>query len=62
MLGAIVSLVVYGLVAPLILRTYWSAAASTSSGVAAGSKLWSTLMFLHMRGSLAARLITFAAP
>jgi hypothetical protein len=40
-----------GLAAPLILRTYWSAAASTSSGVAAGSKLWSTLMFLHMAQS-----------
>ena len=31
-----------GFVEPLILRTYWSAAASTSSGVAAGSKLCST--------------------
>ena len=37
-----------GLVAPLILRTYWSAASRTSSGVAVGSKLWSTLMFRHM--------------
>ena len=37
-----------GLFVPLILRTYWSAAASTSSGVAVGSKLCSTLMFLHM--------------
>ena len=37
-----------GFVEPLILRTYWSAAASTSSGVAAGSKLCSTLMFRHM--------------
>jgi hypothetical protein len=30
------------------LRTYWSAASWTSSGVAAGSKLWRVLMFLHM--------------
>ena len=37
-----------GFVAPLILRTYWSAAACTSSSVAGGSKLWSCLMFLHM--------------
>jgi hypothetical protein len=29
-------------------RTYWSAAARISSPVAAGSKLWSVLMFRHM--------------
>jgi hypothetical protein len=37
-----------GLVEPLTFRTYWSAAARISSDVAAGSKLWSVLMFLHM--------------
>ena len=37
-----------GFVEPLTLRTYWSAAAWTSSPVAGGSKLWSVLMFLHM--------------
>ena len=37
-----------GFVAPLTLRTYWSAAARISSSVAAGSKLWSVLMFRHM--------------
>ena len=37
-----------GFAEPLILRTYCSEAASISSGVAAGSKLCSTLMFLHM--------------
>jgi len=45
------SLALDGWVDPLTLRTYWSAAASTSSGVAAGSKLWSTLMFLHISAS-----------
>ena len=38
---------------PLTLRTYWSAAAWTSSSVAGGSKLWSVLMFRHMAPSLA---------
>ena len=42
------SLAFDGLVAPLILRTYCSAAACTSSWVAAGSKLWRTWMFRHM--------------
>ena len=42
-----------GLVKPLILRTYWSAAAWTSSSVAGGSKLWSVLMFRHMAARLA---------
>src|SRR6185312_1010996 len=37
-----------GFVEPLILRTYWSAAAWTSSSVAGGSKLWSVLMLRHM--------------
>jgi hypothetical protein len=37
-----------GLVDPLTLRTNWSAAACTSSFVAAGSKLWRGWMFLHM--------------
>ena len=37
-----------GFADPLTLRTYWSAAALTSSGVAGGSKLWSVLMFRHM--------------
>ena len=36
---------------PLTLRTYWSAAARTSSSVAGGSKLWSVLMFRHMRAA-----------
>src|SRR6478609_10886662 len=37
-----------GLVLPLTLRTYCSAAARTSSEVAAGSKLWSCRMLRHM--------------
>ena len=37
-----------GLVAPLTLRTYCSAAALTSSRVAGGSKLWSGRMLRHM--------------
>ena len=37
-----------GFVKPLILRTYWSADARTSSSVAGGSKLWRLRMFLHM--------------
>src|SRR5438045_2992588 len=37
-----------GRVVPLTLRTYWMAAASISSEVVGGSKLWSTRMFLHM--------------
>src|SRR5215469_15372546 len=36
-----------GLVNPLILRTNWSEAARTSSGVTGGSKLKSVLIFLH---------------
>jgi hypothetical protein len=39
---------------PLILRTYCSAAARTSSLVAGGSKLWSWRMFRHMPESLTA--------
>ena len=39
-----------GFVAPLTLRTYWSAAAWTLLLVAGGSKLWSVLM-LRTRGS-----------
>jgi hypothetical protein len=31
------------------LRTNWSAASWISSCVAGGSKLWSVLMFLHIR-------------
>ncbi len=42
------SLAFDGFCEPLTLRTYWSAAARTSSSVAGGSKLWSVLMFLHM--------------
>ena len=38
-----------GFVDPLILRTYCSAEAWISSAVAGGSKLWSVLMFRHMR-------------
>jgi len=34
---------------PLILRTYWRAAASISSGVACGSRPRSVVMFRHMR-------------
>ena len=45
------SLALEGLVDPLILRTYWSAAASISSWLAGGSKLWSVLMFRHMHRS-----------
>ncbi len=41
-----------GFVEPLILRTYWSAAARTSSSVADGSKLWRVRMFRHMHGIL----------
>ena len=37
-----------GFVDPLTLRTNCSAAACTSSFVAAGSKLWRVWMFLHM--------------
>lgn len=33
---------------PLSLRTYWVAAARTSSDVAGGSKLWRVWMLLHM--------------
>lgn len=33
---------------PMILRTYWRAAAWTSSFVAGGSKLWRVLMLRHM--------------
>ena len=39
---------------PLILRTYWSAAAGISSWVAGGSKLESGRMFRHMVVSLGA--------
>lgn len=38
-----------GLVKPLIFRTYCRAALRTSSSVAGGSKLYSVLMFRHMR-------------
>jgi len=41
-------LVAEGFVMPATFRTYCVAAASTSGRVAGGSKLWSTLMFLHM--------------
>src|SRR5690606_4460006 len=47
------SLTFDGLVKPLILRTYCSAAARISSSVAGGSKLKSGRMFLHMGGRLA---------
>ena len=36
------------LVTPLTLRTYWRAAATTSSGVAAGSRPRSVVMFRHI--------------
>src|SRR5262249_36254808 len=39
-----------GFVKPLILRTYWSAAARTSSSVAGGSKLKSVWMLRHTGG------------
>ena len=42
------SLALDGLVLPLILRTYCSAAASTSAVVAWGSKLWRVRMFRHI--------------
>ncbi len=38
-----------GLAVPLIFRTYWSAAASISSAVAGGSKLWSVWIDRHIR-------------
>ena len=47
-----------GLVVPLILRTYWSAASWTSSSVAGGAKLWSVRMFRHMPKAYAARVST----
>src|SRR5581483_6393655 len=50
-----------GLFIPLTLRTYWSAAARTSSSVAAGSKLWSTRMFRHMPPSVDAPLVLASA-
>ena len=42
------SLACEGFVEPLILRTYCSAEAWTSSGVAGGSKLWRVRMLRHM--------------
>lgn len=44
-----------GRVMPLTLRTYWRAAASTSSSVAAGSKPRNSVMFLHMTSTIGAR-------
>ena len=41
-----------GTVTPLILRTYWRAAASISSGVASGSSPRSVVMFRHMATTL----------
>jgi len=41
-----------GRLKPLILRTYWTAAARISSWEAGGSKLWSVLMFRHMNRSV----------
>ena len=47
-----------GFANPVILRTYWLAAARISSSVAGGSKLKSGLMFLHMSlASLAGNVI-----
>lgn len=37
-----------GFVVPLILRTYWTAAATISSSVAGGLKLWRVRMFRHI--------------
>jgi hypothetical protein len=43
-----------GAVTPLILRTYWRAAASISSGVASGSSPRSVVMLRHMAATLPA--------
>src|SRR4051812_38567115 len=51
-----------GFVVPLILRTYWSAAAAISSSVAGGSKLESGRMFRHMSRSLRAGCDDGTAP
>ena len=45
-----------GLVEPLTLRTYCSAAACTSSEVAGGSKLWSWRMLRHMEPAYAGEI------
>jgi len=45
----VASFVFDGLLNPVILRTYCSAAARVSSSVTGGSKLNSVLMFLHIR-------------
>ncbi len=44
-----------GRVIPLTLRTYWRAAASISSGVAAGSRPLSSVMFRHMDTTIGAQ-------
>ncbi len=51
-----------GLFIPLTLRTYWSAAASTSSEVAAGSKLWRTRMLRHMPAVYVSRRVARLGP
>ncbi len=52
-----------GAVTPLILRTYWRAAASISSGVASGSSPRSVVMFRHMGATLPAiSLLGWFAP
>ena len=46
------TLAAVGRVMPLTLRTYWRAAASISSAVAAGSRPRSSVMFRHMKSSM----------
>jgi hypothetical protein len=50
-----VSTAALGRVIPVTLRTYWSAAASISSGVAGGSSPRSSVMFRHMQAAYLAR-------
>ena len=51
-----------GFADPLILRTYCSAEAWISSSVAGGSKLWSVLMFRHIRQAYPRRISRPTAP
>jgi len=51
------SLACEGLWRPVILRTNWSEAACTSSGVTGGSKLKRVLIFLHIDFKLPEGLI-----
>jgi anti-sigma regulatory factor (Ser/Thr protein kinase) len=55
------SLAFEGFVEPLILRTYCSAEARTSSGVAGGAKLWSVLMLRHMLQTVPSVVVSLQA-